>query len=178
MIYSNHFTDRALQIGFNITPDSHHFIHAESTFTIKPNHSKIETRYVNKNLREMATDYARLINRYKPKYKVLFSAGFDKQEENGQTLVEIELFNKLGNEENLTQNNINNILNSSSQLEHQIIKQETKFSGWRFWQKYFDDNNFFKTTERNNSSHVKTPLRSSAILNIENDESYCFFNIS
>ena len=33
---------------------------------------------------------------------------------------------------------------------------------------------FFKITEMNVSSYVKVPLRSSAILNIENDDKYCF----
>ena len=34
---------------------------------------------------------------------------------------------------------------------------------------------FYKTGEMNGSSFVKIPLRSSAILNIENDDKYCFF---
>ena len=33
---------------------------------------------------------------------------------------------------------------------------------------------FCKTTELNKSNYVKIPLRSSATLNIENDDKYCF----
>ena len=33
---------------------------------------------------------------------------------------------------------------------------------------------FNKTTAINGSSYVKFPLRSSAILNVENDDKYCF----
>ena len=33
---------------------------------------------------------------------------------------------------------------------------------------------FYKTTELNGSSYVKIPLRSSAILNIQNNDKYCF----
>ena len=33
---------------------------------------------------------------------------------------------------------------------------------------------FFKTSELNGSSYVTTPLRSNAILNIENTDKYCF----
>ena len=33
---------------------------------------------------------------------------------------------------------------------------------------------FFKTGELNGSSYVKIPLRSSAILNIQNNDKYCF----
>ena len=49
-----------------------------------------------------------------------------------------------------------------------------KESGWRFdkinsMTKYFD-----KTGELNGSNYVKNPLRSNAILNIENNDKYCF----
>ena len=33
---------------------------------------------------------------------------------------------------------------------------------------------FYKTGELNGSNYVKIPLRSSAILNVENDDQYCF----
>ena len=33
---------------------------------------------------------------------------------------------------------------------------------------------FYQTDELNGSSYLKIPLRSSAILNIENDDNYCF----
>ena len=47
-------------------------------------------------------------------------------------------------------------------------------SGWRF-----DEINsltiyLYKTGEMNGSSHVKIPLRSSAILKFQNDVRYCF----
>ena len=49
-----------------------------------------------------------------------------------------------------------------------------KDSGWSF-----DKNNSltifsYKTIEMNGSRHAKFPLRSSAILNFENDEKFCF----
>ena len=40
MINPYHFTDRALQVGFNITLDSDHITHANSKLTIKPNFRK------------------------------------------------------------------------------------------------------------------------------------------
>ena len=33
---------------------------------------------------------------------------------------------------------------------------------------------FYKTQELNGSSYVKIPIRSNAILNIQNDDKYCF----
>ena len=33
---------------------------------------------------------------------------------------------------------------------------------------------FYKTQELNGSNYVKIPIRSNAILNIQNDDKYCF----
>ena len=87
-----YFTDRALQVGFNITVDSHHNNHANSILTIKPSYSEIQTTFVRKIFREMASVYARFLNQYKFKHQTVFSAGFDKQDEDGQLLDEIEIF--------------------------------------------------------------------------------------
>ena len=64
---------------------------------------------------------------------------------------------------------VNDNIDVKSQLEYQIQIQETMF----------DKNNsmrleFYKTGELKGSSNVKIPLRSSAILNTENIDKYCF----
>ena len=74
---------------------------------------------------------------------------------------------------NLTKKDIDKI-DIKSQLEHQIKIQETKESG-----SVFDKINslkirFYKTGELNGSSYVKIPLRSNALINIENEDKYCF----
>ena len=70
MLNPYYFTDRALKVGFKFNLDSHHINHAISKLTILPNYSGfgIETIYINKILKEMATFYARLINQYKFRY--------------------------------------------------------------------------------------------------------------
>ena len=64
MLNPYYFTDRALPVGFIIKLDSHHINHANSKLTITPNHPefRIETRYINKIMKELAVIYARLIN--------------------------------------------------------------------------------------------------------------------
>ena len=86
MITPCFFTDRALQVGFNITLDSHLIDQNKSRLTIKPNipESGEEHRYNNKILKQLSILYARLLNRYKFKYHTVFSARFDKQDEDGQ----------------------------------------------------------------------------------------------
>ena len=73
---------------------------------------------------------------------------------------------------NLTESDLDKI-DIKSPLEHQIQQQEMKDSGWRV-----DKDNsmivcFYKTGEMNGLSYVKIPLRSSAFLNIENNDKYC-----
>ena len=73
----------------------------------------------------------------------------------------------------LLQFDIDNII-VRFQLEHQTFAQEMKDSEWRF-----DENNsmtiyFYETTKLKGSKYVKLPLRPAAILNIKNDDEYCF----
>ena len=121
----------------------------------------------------MATIYARLLNQYKFKYHILFSASFHKINEEDQRSDEIELFNNLKININLTETDIINI-DVISQLEHQIQVQEIKESGWIFDKINSMKIRFYKTEELKGSSYVKIPLRSNALKNIKNKDKYCF----
>ena len=86
MINPYYFIDENLNIGFKINLESHNINHANSLLNIEPIFPDIgiETRYISKILKEMATTYARLINQYKFKYHILFSAIFYKINEEDQ----------------------------------------------------------------------------------------------
>ena len=60
MIIPYYFTDRAIQVGSNISLDCHHINHSNSKMIIKPifPEFEIEFRYLNKILKEMATIFA------------------------------------------------------------------------------------------------------------------------
>ena len=169
------FTDRNLKVGFKINLDSHHINHANSKITITPNHPEfgIEFRYINEIMKQLAVIYARLINQYKFKYQTVFSARFEKQDEDNQVLGKTELFINLNNNHNLTQSDLDKI-DIRSPLEHQTQKQERKDSGWTFDKINSMTIYFYKTNEMNGSNYVKLPLRTNAILNIENNDKYCF----
>ena len=132
-----------------------------------------ENRFFKKIVKELSVIYGRLINQYKYKYHTLFSASFYKINEEDQRDNEIELYINLKINHNLTESDIYNI-DVRSQLEHQIQIQETKESGWIFDKINSMKLSFYKTEELNGSSFVKIPLRSSAILNIQNNDKYCF----
>ena len=131
MLNPCYFTDRVLTVGFNFTLESNHINHASSKIIIKPNYPEfgIEVRYIIKIMKEMSIIYARLKNQYIFRYQTVFSARFDKQNENIQVLDEIDLFINLNVNHNLTETDINNIVKKSP-LEHQIQQQEMKDSGW------------------------------------------------
>ena len=175
MINPHYFTDRNLKVGFKINLDSRHINHANSKLTITPNYPEfgIETRYINNIIKELSVIYARLINQYTFRYQTVFSARIDKQDENNQVLDETEIFINLNINHNLTQTDIDNI-DVQSPLEHQIQQQEMKDSGWRFDKINSMTVYFYKTSEMDGGSYVKIPLRSNAILNIENNDKYCF----
>ena len=175
MINPFYFIDEILKVGFKTNLESHNIDHANSLLKIIPNFTDIgiEKRYVNKNLKELSVIYARLINQYKYKYHVLFSASFYKINEEGQRSDEIELFINLNINNNLTESDIDNI-DIKSQLEHQIEIQQTKESGWIFDKINARKIRFYKTDELNVSSYVKIPLRSNALINIKSNDKYCF----
>ena len=74
---------------------------------------------------------------------------------------------------NLTESDIDNI-DVRYQLDHQILVQETRESGWIFDKIISMKISFYKTVELNGTPYVKIPLRSNAILNIQNKDKYCF----
>ena len=90
-----YFIDENLKIYFKINLESHNIIHANSLLNIEPIFPDIgiETRYVNKILKEMVTIYARLMNHFKFKNHIFFSASFYSIKEEDQRSDEIELFN-------------------------------------------------------------------------------------
>ena len=121
MINPYYFSDGNLIVAYKINLDSHHINLLNSKLTISsnfPNTGK-EFRLINKIMREMSIIYARLINQYNFRYQVVFSARFDKQDEDNQLLDETELFINLNINQNLTQSDLDNI-NITFPLERQI----------------------------------------------------------
>ena len=102
----------------------------------------------------------------------MFSASFQKINQEDQRSDETELFWSLNPNHRLTEIDIDNV-DIKSQLEHQIEIQEIKESGSIF-DKTNSKNFFHKTGELNGSSYVKIPSRSKALLNVENNDKYCF----
>ena len=112
----------------------------------------------------MAAIYARLRNQYKFKYQTVFSARFDKQHNDGQTLNKIELYKNLNDIHNLTERGNNNIGNKST-LENQFQNQHSR---WRLDKLISMTIHFHRVADLLDLGYVKFPLRSSATLKIQN----------
>ena len=114
-----------------------------------------------------------MINQYKFKYQTIFSARFDKQDEDNQVVDERELFINLNINHNFTESDLDNIDNKSP-IEHQIQQQEMKASGGRLDKINSMTIYFHQTGELKGSKYVKIPLRLNVILNIEYYVKYWF----
>ena len=121
----------------------------------------------------MASVHARLKNQYKFKKQTVFSARFDKQDEDNLVLDETEIFVYLNINFTRTETDIVNI-HIKSPLAHQFRIHEMKESGWRFIEINSMTIYFYKTGEMNGSSFMKIPLRSSVFLNTKKDDKCCF----
>ena len=119
----------------------------------------------------MATIYVRLINQNLFKNHILFSASFYEINEEDQRSDETESFINLIINHNITEND-NKDFDGKSQSEQQI--QEKKESSWIFDKIDSMKIRLHKTGELDGSSYVKVLLRSNALLNINNNNKYCF----
>ena len=164
MINPYYFTDRVLQVGFTITLERQHNNNANSKLPNKPNYPDfgIEVCYIKKSIKQLSVIYARLINQYIFKFQAVFSARFDKQDEDNEVLDETELFIKLNINHNLTETEFDNNNDFKASLEHQIQQQEMKDSGRRFDKINSMIIYFYKTGEINGRSYDKNLLRSSS----------------
>ena len=97
----------------------------------------------------------------------MFLARFDKQDEDKQVLDETEFLIRININHKVTESDLDNI-DIKSSLEHQIQQKEMKVSGWRINKVNSMTKFFYNICEHIGRSFVKIPLRSSAILNIEN----------
>ena len=111
MINPYYFIEENLKIGFKINLEIHNINHANLLLNIILNFPDIgiETRCINKILKEKATFYARLIDQYKFKYHAIFSASFYKINEEDQRSDDIELFINLNINKNSTESDNDNI---------------------------------------------------------------------
>ena len=150
MINPNYVTDRILQVKFKNILDSHLL---NSKLTIKPDlEYDIEVRDINQIIKRLSNIYARLINQYKFRYRVVFPEKFDLQKEN-----EKELF--------ITSETDIDKIDVTTQIQQ-------KNSCWRFDK----INKMVVYFYKNDLNYIKIPLMSilNTILNVDSNDRYCY----
>ena len=105
----------------------------------------------------------------------MFSARFDKQDEDDQVLDEVEIYNSLNSKRKLieSESDIDNI-DYRSQLERQTHNRQMKNSGRKFEKTNSITFCSFQFTELGGSIYRKNPVGNSAFLNNEKDHKFCF----
>ena len=169
------FTDDILDKIYDITIDRHNKkdLNSQITITSKFNNTGVEMYFIDKIFKEMAHIYAKFINQYKFKYQLSFMLLFYKSEEDGDVIREAEMTVTLNMANNLTQSGIDNV-DIQWNLEARKQNLEMNESGWNFQRINSMTISFYNTGNMDGSSYVKIPLRSSAIVNIKNNDKYCF----
>ena len=169
------FTDDVLNKIYDITVDRHHKkdLNSQITVTSKFDNMGIEMYHIDEIFKEMVHIYAEYINQYKFKYQLSFMLLFYKFEEDGDIRREAEMTVTLNMVNNLTQSEIDSV---DIQWDVEARKQnlEMRESGWNFQRVNSMSISFYNTGSMDGSSYVKIPLRSSAIVNVKNDDKYCF----
>ena len=167
------FTDNIFNIAYDITVDRYHKKDLNSQIiTSKFDNTGIEMYYINEIFKEMSHIYAKFINQYKFKYQLSFMLLYYNFEEDGDIRKEAEMTIKLNMISNLTQSEIDNF-DIQRDLKARKQKIEMQESGWVFQRVNSKTKSFYNTGNMDGSGYFKKPLRS-AILNINNDDKYCF----
>ena len=148
-------------------------LNSQITITSKFDDTGMEMNFVDKILKEMSHINANFINQYKFKYQLSFMLLFYNFEEDGDIRKEAEMPINLNMTNNLTQSEIDNV-NVQWDLESRKQSLEMRESGWVFQTVTLMTISYYNAGNMDGSSYVKVPLRSSAILNIKNDDKYCF----
>ena len=121
----------------------------------------------------MGNVYAKVVNQQKFKKQLTFSVLDNKYGEENEQISEEELRITSSIAENLRQSEMDKFDNQWT-LENRKQAIEMQKSGWIFTKIDTMGKSFYKPGDTNGSSFVNFPLRSSATLNFENIDNYCF----
>ena len=138
---------------------------AKANQYINPNH-------INNIAKQMAIKYGELIRQNKFKIKVFANVRHIKDHEDEpieevNQLIGIDVINIL------TRIEIND-LDFSIALDNERLRRDMLGSGWNLQGINHLKIYFHKTNDINGRTYIKIPIRSNAILNIQNIDTYCF----
>ena len=132
----------------------------------------INKYHINNIVKQMAIKYGILINQFK--FKIRFYANVRYLKEQGGELSE-EVNHYIGVDiiHILTRLQLNDI-DIMTELDNGIENRDMEGSGWNFQGINHLKIYFHKTNPINGQTYIKFPIRSNAILNIQNNDTYCF----
>ena len=128
--------------------------------------------HINNIIKQMAIKYGELINQFKFKIKVFANVGYIKN--NGEDPIEeVNHHIAINIIENLTRIQLND-LDIMTDLNYEIERRDMEGSGWNIQGINHLKIYFHKTNPINGQTYIEFPIRTNAVLNIQNNDSYCF----
>ena len=162
-----------LKAEYNVILIHHNPIDLNSELKIvgKANHY-INKYHINNIVKQLAIKYGELINQFK--FKIRFYANVRYLLEHEDELPEV-VNHYVGVEiiENLTRLQLHDI-DIMTDLDNELESRDMEGAGWNVQGINHLKINFHKTNSMNGMTYKKFPIRTNAILNIQNNDTYCF----
>ena len=128
--------------------------------------------HINDIVKQMSIKYGELINQYKFKIKVFANVKYLKNNGEGP-IEEVDHYIPINIIENLTRIQLDD-LDIMADLNNEIERRDMEGSGWNIEGINHLKIYFHKTNPINGQTYIEFPIRSNAILNIQNTDRYCF----
>ena len=132
----------------------------------------INKYHINNIVKQLSIKYGELINQFKFKIRFYANVRYLKNQEDEPPEIEnhyvgVDII------DNSTRLQLNDI-DIMSELDNEIDRRDMEGSGWNVQGINHLKIYFHKTNPINGRTYIKFPIRSNAILNIQNNDSYCF----
>ena len=128
--------------------------------------------HINNIVKQMAIKYGDLINQFNFKIKVIANVRYHKTYED-EPLEVSDLYIPIDIVDNLTRLQLDD-LDIMTDLDNEIDRRDMQGSNWNLQGINYLKIYFHKINEINGATYKKFPIRTNAVLNIQNADTYCF----
>ena len=164
---------KPLSARYNVILIHHNPIDLNSELKmIVKSYEYISKYHINNITKQMAIKYGELIKQFKFKIKVFGNVRYHKNIED-EPIEVADHYIAIPIIENLTRLQLND-LDIMTDLDNEIERRDMEGSGWDLQGINHLKKFFHKTNTLNGRTYIKFPIRTNAILNIQNKYTYCF----
>ena len=164
---------RPLSGEYNVILINHNSLNLNSELKLVGKYNQyINLVHINNIIRQLGIKYGELIKQFRFKIKIYVNVRYQKYQEGEPPeivnhYISIQIF------ENQTRIQLNN-LDMATDIDNEIRRREMAGSGWNLQGINHLKIYFHKTNLLNGMTYIKFPIRTNSILNIQNNDTYCF----